>query len=103
MSNISALSSIQNISAATSVNAASSATSPSSASAFSDLLNQALSSVTSTETAAQNEGLALLTGNNQNIHNVVLSAEKAEIALRLTLQVRNKVLDAYNEIMRMQV
>jgi len=34
---------------------------------------------------------------------VMISMEKADISMRLMLQVRNKVLDAYQEIMRMQV
>ena len=39
----------------------------------------------------------------RSIHSVVLAGEKAEVALQLTLQIRNKVLDAYNEVMRMQI
>jgi flagellar hook-basal body complex protein FliE len=81
----------------------SSAASTESPSAFSDLLNQAITSVNSTESTAATENMSLLTGQNANIHNVVLAAEKAEIALQLTLQIRNKVLDAYNEMMRMQI
>jgi len=100
MPTISGLTTVQNLPA---VNPGSSATPATSALDFSDLLNQAMSTLSSAESAAQGESLALLTGSSQNIHNVVLSAEKAEVALRLTLQVRNKVLDAYNEIMRMQV
>ncbi|MDR1330051.1 MAG: flagellar hook-basal body complex protein FliE [Oscillospiraceae bacterium] len=34
---------------------------------------------------------------------MLLDAQKAEIALNLALQIRNKVLDAYNDIIRMQV
>lgn len=70
---------------------------------FADIMNQALSETSASEDAATSEYTALLTGDNTNIHNVVLAAEKAEVALQLTMQIRNKVLDAYNEIMRMQV
>jgi flagellar hook-basal body complex protein FliE len=42
-------------------------------------------------------------GRTDNIHQVMLAAEKANIALQFTLQIRNKLLDAYSEIMRMQI
>ncbi len=84
-------------------NNAGSGTSTSTSTNFSEILNEAISSVTSTESTANNQSLSMLTGDNVNIHNVVLAAEKADIALQLTLQIRNKVLDAYNEMMRMQI
>lgn len=42
-------------------------------------------------------------GKTDNIHQVLIAVEKADIALQLTLQIRNKLMDAYNEIMRMQL
>lgn len=42
-------------------------------------------------------------GRTDNIHQVLIAAEKADVALQFTLQVRNKIMDAYNEIMRMQI
>jgi len=42
-------------------------------------------------------------GKTDNIHQVLVAVEKADIALQLTLQIRNKLMDAYNEIMRMQL
>lgn len=42
-------------------------------------------------------------GRTDNIHQVLIAAEKADIALQFTMQIRNKIMDAYNEIMRMQV
>jgi flagellar hook-basal body complex protein FliE len=44
-----------------------------------------------------------LSGENEELHTTVLAAEKAEIAFDLGLQVRNKVVSAYQEIMRMQM
>ncbi|HHW02871.1 MAG TPA: flagellar hook-basal body complex protein FliE [Thermoanaerobacterales bacterium] len=38
-----------------------------------------------------------------NIHDVVIAGEKARLSLELTLQIRNKAIEAYQEIMRMQV
>ena len=42
-------------------------------------------------------------GKTDNIHQVLIAVEKADIALQFTLQIRNKLFDAYNEIMRMQL
>ncbi len=53
----------------------------------------------SADTAAQN----LASGQDKDIHNTMIAMEKAGVAFQLTMQVRNKVLEAYQEIMRMQV
>jgi flagellar hook-basal body complex protein FliE len=43
------------------------------------------------------------TGESVNLHELMISMEKADISLRLMVQVRNKAIDAYQEIMRMQI
>ncbi len=43
------------------------------------------------------------TGGPVDLHEVMISMEKADISLRMLVQVRNKAIDAYQEIMRMQV
>jgi len=45
----------------------------------------------------------LATGETTNIHQVMLSLEKAKTSFELTLQVRNKLLEGYHDIMRMQI
>ncbi|WP_237057172.1 flagellar hook-basal body complex protein FliE [Microbulbifer sediminum] len=45
----------------------------------------------------------LALGKAENIHDVMFELEKSRTAFQLTLQVRNKVLEGYQEIMRMQV
>lgn len=45
----------------------------------------------------------LITGNTDNLHNVVLSVAKADMSFRLLLELRNRLTEAYQEIMRMQV
>jgi len=42
-------------------------------------------------------------GGEKNLHAAMIAMEKADIALRFAVQVRNKAIDAYQEIMRMQV
>ncbi len=70
---------------------------------FSEFLNNAINQVNNLqqESEMMNEALAL--GKIDNIHQVMIASEKAEMALQFTLQIRNKFLDAYQEIMRMPV
>lgn len=70
---------------------------------FTDILNEAMKDAGETDAAAQQQNVDLLTGDNESIHTAMIASEKAELALNLAIQVRNKVVDAYNEVMRMQV
>jgi flagellar hook-basal body complex protein FliE len=70
---------------------------------FSDYLWSALDEVDKLQKEADSSAVALATGEIQNLHQVMIDAEKAEIALQFTIQVRNKIIEAYQEIMRMQV
>ena len=45
----------------------------------------------------------LVIGNNKDIVQTMITMEKADISFRLMMQVRNKILQAYEEVMRMQV
>jgi flagellar hook-basal body complex protein FliE len=44
-----------------------------------------------------------ISGVSDDIHSVIIAGSKADLALQMTLQVRNKVMDAYKEIMNMQI
>ncbi len=46
---------------------------------------------------------AFAAGKIENVHDVMIATEKASLSFQLTLQVRNKVIEAYQELMRMQV
>jgi len=70
---------------------------------FNDILKQALNSVQDLQKANANNNYLLATGEIENLHKIMIDAEKADIALQFTIQVRNKVLEAYQEIMRMQI
>ena len=45
----------------------------------------------------------LATGKNQDIHNTMISMKKAEISFELVLQIRNKLMTAFDEIRRMSI
>lgn len=70
---------------------------------FSDFLNNALSEVNKLQIDSEKLNEAFAMGKTDNLHQVSIAAEKADIALQLTVQIRDKVLTAYQEIMRMQV
>lgn len=70
---------------------------------FSDFLNNAISEVNNLQIQSEQLNEAFAMGKNDNIHQVMIAAEKADMALQLTIQLRNKVLEAYQEIMRMPV
>jgi flagellar hook-basal body complex protein FliE len=70
---------------------------------FGQLLTNALSDVNKVQLDAKQASIDLAAGKIQDVSEAVIATEKASIALQLTMQVRNKVIDAYQEIMRMQV
>lgn len=76
--------------------------SPSKAS-FSSALGEALQNANKTIVNSENMSAKIATGEIKNIHDVTIAAQKAQIALQLTTQVRDKVVESYQEIMRMQV
>lgn len=70
---------------------------------FTDILSNAMQEAQATDTASQADTLRLLSGDITDIHTATIQAQKAELSLNLAIQIRNKVIDAYNEVMRMQV
>lgn len=70
---------------------------------FLDYLNNAMGETNNLVLNSERISEDFAIGKTDNIHEVLVSMEKADIALQFTMQVRNKVLDAYNEIMRMQI
>jgi len=70
---------------------------------FAGVLRNALQSVNDLQLEADELSRRLAEGTVENIHEVTIAAEKAALALELTVQVRNKVIEAYQELMRMPV
>ena len=70
---------------------------------FGGLLKQSLSDVTELQHKADQAVKALATGQQQDIHNTMIAMEKAGVAFNLLMQIRNKVIAAYETVMRMQV
>ena len=70
---------------------------------FSEFLNNAIGYVNQMQQNAVKSNELLAAGKADNIHQIMIDSEKAGIAMQFTIQVRNKIMDAYNEIMRIQL
>ncbi|HHW45030.1 MAG TPA: flagellar hook-basal body complex protein FliE [Desulfotomaculum sp.] len=70
---------------------------------FSQMLKQALEEVNNAQVQADRVGLQFLTGRVQDLHQVTIAMEEARIMMTLAVEVRNKMVEAYQEISRMQV
>ncbi|HHU22256.1 MAG TPA: flagellar hook-basal body complex protein FliE [Clostridiales bacterium] len=70
---------------------------------FASTLSNALEKYRELNTESDVATLDLLTGNTDNLSDMIIATKKAEIALNLTVQIRNKAMEAYKEIMNMQV
>lgn len=67
------------------------------------IFEQAVSSLDQSQKAADGNIAALVAGEPVDLHHVMLQMEEAALNLNLALQVRNKVIEAYQEVQRMQV
>lgn len=70
---------------------------------FGDYLKEMINSTNEEIIKAEDVSNQFAAGKIDDIHKVLIQIEKANVALQFTLQIRNKIMDAYNEIMRMQV
>lgn len=70
---------------------------------FKKAFNDALHRVNNLQKKSDSMTEKLALGKVDNIHQVMIASEKAKLSLDLTLEIRNKVVNAYNKIMRMQV
>ncbi len=95
------INSIGNLSSATKL-APINGTQPQSTS-FIDTLGNAINEINRLQKNADDATTKLALGEPIDIHTVMLAAEEANLSLQLAIQVRNKLVEAYQEIMRMQV
>ena len=70
---------------------------------FGEFLSDSLKEVNTLKKQSEVANMKLAAGQVEDISEVVIAGEKASIAVQLTMQVRNKMVEAYEEIMRMQV
>lgn len=70
---------------------------------FGQYLKNAMDSVNEAQLKSDEETLKLITGEAEDIHQALIAAEEARIQMELIVQVRNKLLESYQEINRMQI
>ena len=70
---------------------------------FSEILKSELNKVNEIQLNAEQATQDLLTGKATDIHQVMIATEEARLSLELAVQIRNKLVDAYQEIIRMQI
>ncbi len=73
------------------------------AAGFADMLGQALGQLQSISDHADAKVEALATGQDVELHDVMLALETESLAMNLVTQVRNKAVEAYQEVFRMQM
>jgi flagellar hook-basal body complex protein FliE len=69
---------------------------------FKDTLKTAINQVEDIHSSAEQQMTELLKGDRSDVQNVMIAVEKADVAFQLMMQVRNKIVNAYQEISRMQ-
>lgn len=69
---------------------------------FGSVLHQAIDKVSELGNDSDKQVSELVQGNRQDIHNVMIAVEKADVAFQLMMQVRNKIVNAYQEVSKLQ-
>jgi len=70
---------------------------------FAQLVGQGLNEVNQKLAATQADMQRLAVGDVQNLHEIMIRLEEAQLAFQLVLQVRNRFLEAYQDVMKMQI
>jgi flagellar hook-basal body complex protein FliE len=69
---------------------------------FREVLHSALDEMQQLEGQAEAKVAGVLNGNGADVHSALIAVEKADLSFQLMMQVRNKIISAYQEISRMQ-
>lgn len=70
---------------------------------FKSIFKNALQKVSQVEHEANYHQQMLIEGKSTDLHNVMLATQKATLTIETAVQIQQKVLDTYNEVMRMQI
>jgi flagellar hook-basal body complex protein FliE len=69
---------------------------------FGSTLKDAINQMNELSDSSDQKVAELVKGDRQDIHNVMIAVEKADIAFQLMMQVRNKIVNAYQEVSKLQ-
>ena len=78
-------------------------TQPTAGGDFSNFLGRMVSEVNAKQTAASDAVHGMMSGENISLHQAMVAMEEASVSFQLMVEVRNKLLESYQELMRMQV
>jgi flagellar hook-basal body complex protein FliE len=84
------------------VESAAAALPPAAGGGFADTLRGALDEMGELSSQAETKVAGVLTGTGTDVHSALIAVEKADLSFQLMMQVRNKIVSAYQEISRMQ-
>lgn len=70
---------------------------------FLEMLKEGIGEVNTAVKASEQASMDLVSGKSSNLHETMLAVSKAELGVNLIVQMRNKAIEAYQEVMRMQV
>lgn len=70
---------------------------------FKSIFESAVNNVKQTQSGYDNEVYKMATGQSDNLHDITIASSKASLSVDLLVQMRNKILDAYDEVMRMSL
>ena len=76
--------------------------SPGSGPGFREVLHSAIDDIQSLESQAEAKVAGVVDGAGTDVHSAMIAVEKADLSFQLMMQVRNKIISAYEEISRMQ-
>ena len=76
---------------------------PTASDGFGDMISRTISEVSAAEATADRIAVGVAAGQDENIHELLIASSKATLGVQLLTQVRNRAVEAYQEIMRMQV
>lgn len=70
---------------------------------FADVLSNAINSVDETMKTSNQQVQAFIAGETDNVHDVMISMQRAQISFEMMVEIRNKAVETYQEISRMQI
>ena len=73
------------------------------AASFGDVLKDAVRDVNTLQTQADKAAEGLITGKEPSLHHTLVALEKADVSFQLMMKVRDQIVDAYREVMKMNV
>ena len=101
--NINAANSVSGISSLNAPNSIAASDPTGAADGFGSLIKKAVESIDGTQKSAEQEISRAVTGESPDLHRTIIELQSADLKFQFGLQVRNKLIGAYEEIMRMQV